>query len=279
MSGSIAPQKPNALARIFGTARPLIGTVHCLPLPGAPRHGRLSMTEIVARAVRDARAYASGGMDGLILENHGDVPFLPPDAVGHEVTAALTAVAVAVRDAVDLPFGIDVLANAPINALAVARASGGRFVRVNQYVNAYVANEGFMQGEAARVLRFRQAIGAEDVAVFADVHVKHGAHAIVADRSVAEQARDVEFFDADVAIVTGNRTGDPVPDDEIAAVRSGTDLPVILGSGLDPANAPHLLALVDGAIVGSSCKRDGVWWHEVEQARVERLVRAAEGAR
>lgn len=42
----------------------------------------------------------------------------------------------------------------------------------------------------------------------ADVHVKHGSHAIVADRPVAEQARDAEFFAADAMIATGSRTGD-----------------------------------------------------------------------
>jgi predicted TIM-barrel enzyme len=137
-----------------------------------------------------------------------------------------------------------------------------------------VSNEGLIQGESGLALRYRRMIGAEQVAIFADVHVKHGAHAIVGDRPVSEQAGDVEFYEADVAIATGNRTGDSVPDDEIEQIREGTSLPVIAGSGVTAENAAHVLARTDGAIVGSSLKRGGVWWNEVELKRVEALVDA-----
>jgi hypothetical protein len=89
---------------------------------------------------------------------------------------------------------------------------------------------------------------------------------------VEEQAGDVEFFDADVAIATGQRTGDATPVSEINVVRSGTTLPVIIGSGLNAENAGELMRAADGAIVGSSLKKDGVWWNEVDVARVRALV-------
>lgn len=276
---SIGLAKRNALQRIFGRSKPLIGNVHCLPLPGTPRYNGEAMGDIVRRAVRDARNYASGGMDGLLIENHGDIPFLPPDQIGPEIIAAMAVIVKAVTQEVGLPFGINLLANAPIGAFGIAKATDARFIRVNQWVNAYVSNEGIMQGESARVLRYRKAVAADDVAIFADVHVKHGAHAIVADRPISEQASDVEFFDADVAIVTGNRTGDAVPDEEIRAVRSGTQLPMIAGSGVTPENVGRILSGTDGAIVGSSLKRDGVWWNEVETDRVQELVEAAEEVR
>lgn len=169
---------------------------------------------------------------------------------------------------VNLPLGINVLANAAIPALAVAKAGGARFVRVNQWANAYVANEGFVEGEAARALRYRAKIGARDVAVFADAHVKHGAHAIVADRSVPELVRDVEFFDADAVIATGQRTGDAATPDEIGTVRSGTALPVLVGSGVSHANIDTILPLVDGVIIASALKEEGVWWNRVDRSRV-----------
>jgi membrane complex biogenesis BtpA family protein len=175
--------------------------------------------------------------------------------------------------------GINVLANGAVAGLAVARASNARFIRVNQWVNAYVANEGVIDGESARALRFRRQIDAQDVAIFADVHVKHGSHAIVGDRPVSEQASDVEFAEADVAIATGNRTGDAVPESEIGAVRSGTRLPVIAGSGVTTDNARQILGALDGAIVGSSLKEGGVWWNAVELARVRALAEAVKPLR
>jgi membrane complex biogenesis BtpA family protein len=231
------------------------------------------MNSIVEHAVEEARAYAEGGMDGLIVENAWDLPFLRPEDIWYETVATMSVVANQVREATCLPMGINVLANAGEAAMAVAKASRASFIRVNQWVNAYVSNEGFVQGNSARILRYRAVLQAHEVAIFADVHVKHGAHAIVADRPVEEQARDVEFFDADVAIATGNHTGDATPISEIENIRQGTQLPVIIGSGLTPANALELLEKADGAIVGTSLKENGAWWGRVSVDRVSALVR------
>lgn len=268
------PQSQSVLSRIFGRDLPLIGNVHLPALPGTPRYSGASVAELGKIAMDDVTAFEAGGMDGLILENHGDIPFLKPDDIGPEVVAAMTAIVKAVAERTALPFGINLLANHAIGALAIAHATGARFVRVNQWVNGYVANEGVVEGRSGDALRFRRKIGAESVAIFADVHVKHGAHAITGDRDVAELARDTEFFDADVAIATGNRTGEAIPVEEIAAIRSGTTLPVIGGSGFSPENAAELLAHLDGAIVGSSLKRSGHWSGSVDRARVADLVAA-----
>lgn len=266
------PKHPDALRQIFGCDRPLIGNVHLPPLPGTPRYSGASVAELREIALADVHAYETGGMDGLMLENHGDIPFLKPDRIGPEIIAAMTAIVQAISERTSLPFGINLLANHAVGALAVAHATGARFIRVNQWVNAYVANEGMIEGLSGEALRFRRKIGAETVAIFADVHVKHGAHALTADRDVAELARDTEFYDADVAIATGNRTGDAIPTEEIAAIRAGTKLPVIGGSGLTADNASDLLAHLDGAIVGSSLKKGGNWSGPVDRGRVEELV-------
>jgi uncharacterized protein len=231
------------------------------------------MEELTAIVLEDARRYAAGGVDGLILENHGDIPFAKPDDIGPETVATMTLLAHQVKRSVPLPLGINVLANAAVPALAVARVAGASFVRVNQWANAYVANEGIIEGPAARATRYRAWIHAHDVKVFADVHVKHGAHAIVADRTIPELARDAEFFDADAVIVTGQRTGDAATADELAEVSSGTGLPVVVGSGVDVDNVAEILRVADAVIVASSLKEEGVWWSPVSQGKVEALVR------
>lgn len=225
--------------------------------------------------ILDAETYVSGGFHGLIIENHGDIPFLKPGEIGHETTTALAVLADRVRRALARPLGISVLANAALPALAVAKASGADFIRVNQWANAYVANEGIVEGEAARALRYRAMIGARDVAIFADAHVKHGAHAIVADRPIAELVRDVEFFDADAVIATGQRTGNAATGEEVDAIRAATDLPVLVGSGVTKDNVVDILSRIDGVIVASSLKEEGVWWNPVARARVDAFVEAA----
>jgi membrane complex biogenesis BtpA family protein len=270
----VLPPKSNALRDLFPVRKPIIGVIHLPPLPGAPRYAGAAMRDIYATAATDARTLAGGGIDGIIVENASDMPFARPEDIGPETVAALTAACIEVRSTVETPIGITCVANGVIPALAVAKAVGARWVRANQWVNAYVANEGFLNGPAPQAMRYRARIGAGDVRIFADVHVKFGAHAITADRSIAEQATDAEWFDADVLIATGTRTGSPTSPREVEEVRSGTSFPVIVGSGLAPEQVAELFAVADGAIVGQWLKRDGRWWNPVDPARVEKLMAA-----
>jgi len=270
---TLTGSKSMALSRLFTTPKPIIGTIHSLPLPGSPRYAGESLQALTDYALRDARTYVQGGADGLILENSGDLPFAKPDEIGDETVAAMAVIAASIRRELPVPLGINCLANAAMAGLAVAKASGATFIRVNQYVNGYVANEGFIEGKSGQIARYRAWLRANDeVAIFADVHVKHGSHAVVADRTLDEQARDAEFFDADVLIATGNRTGDATPIDEVEGIRAGTVLPVIIGSGLNVNNARRLLSAADGAIIGSALKYDGVWWQPVELERVQKFM-------
>jgi membrane complex biogenesis BtpA family protein len=233
---------------------------------------------IVDRAIADATAYAQGGVHGLIVENHGDIPFAKPEDIGHETAAMMSVVADHVRREIDLPVGINVLANGAKTAIAVAKASGASFIRVNEWANAYVANEGLVEGAAGEVMRYRSWLHARDVSVFADVHVKHGAHAIVGDRSIPELTRDVEFFGADAVIVTGQRTGDAAMSDEVETIRRATSLPLLIGSGVTIENVQALLEVADGVIIGSSLKEGGVWWRSVDRARVDVFMAQFAGA-
>ncbi|MDX7951314.1 BtpA/SgcQ family protein [Lichenihabitans sp. Uapishka_5] len=276
---SVSHNRESKINGIFRRNQVIIGVVHCPPMPGTPRWRDKDFRKTIDIAVADAESYVRGGVDGLIIENHGDIPFLKPERIGHEVTTGLAVITDRIRQRFDVPLGINVLANGAVPALAVAKTAGAQFVRVNQWANAYVANEGIVEGEAAVALRYRAAIGADDVAVFADAHVKHGAHAIVADRSVSEMVRDVEFFDADAVICTGQRTGDAAAVDEIATMRNATGLPLLVGSGITPGNIAAMLPLLDGVIIASSLKQGGVWWNPVEEARVAAFMEKVHAVR
>jgi uncharacterized protein len=270
--------RTDSIAQVFGRAGGVvIGVVHCPAFPGAPRYDGRSSEALYEAALADARAYAQGGVDGLIVENHGDVPFSKPDDIGPETSAFMAVAADRIARETGLPVGINVLANASIPALAIAAASGAAFVRVNQWANAYVANEGLIEGEAARALRYRARLRADGIRVFADAHVKHGAHAIVADRALAELVRDVEFFDADAIIATGRRTGDAASLDYLKQIRAATQLPLLVGSGCTRDNVASILSVVDAVIVASSLKEGGVWWNPVDEEKVKAFMRAARG--
>lgn len=262
----------DALLDLFGRTKVVIGVVHLAPLPGAPRYDGEAIEAIYQRGLDDAKAYLDGGCDGVIVENHGDIPFAKPDDIGPETAAYMAVVSDRIRRELGRPIGINVLANAAIPALAIASAAGAGFVRVNQWANAYVANEGFVEGESGRAARYRARLRANGIRIFADAHVKHGAHAIVADRPVEELVKDLVFFDADAIIATGQRTGHAADLGYISMIKQAAGLPTLVGSGVTPDNAKDILAIVDGVIIASALKHDGVWWNQVDSARVKAFM-------
>lgn len=272
----ISDRPAGAIHDIFGREKALIGMIHCPAFPGAPRYRGTSMDDIYDTCMRDAERLVQGGMHGLIVENHGDIPFSKPDDIGPETPAFMSVVTDRIKRAFGLPIGINVLANAPLPALATAVAGGADFIRVNQWANAYVANEGFMEGRAAEALRYRSLLRAERVRIFTDAHVKHGSHAIVADRPIPELTRDLGFFDSDCIIATGKRTGDSASMDEIDEIAGATHLPLLVGSGVTADNIVQILSRTNGVIVASSLKKGGVWWNPVEPERVRRFVDEAQ---
>ena len=274
---AISDRPATAIRDVVGPGKALIGVVHCPPFPGSQRRRGGDLQAIYDACVRDAVAYMEGGMSGLIVENHGDVPFCEPEDPGPETAARLAVAADRVRAETGAPFGVNVPANAPVHALAVAAATGAAFVHVEQWADAYVADEGFTEGRAAEAMRYRGLLRAEGVRVFANVKVKHGDHAITADRTLVEQARDLASLDADAIVATGQRTGDAASTDELETLRGAAHLPLLVGSGVSEGNVAAILARADGVIVASSLKEGGVWWNPVERARVARLADAARG--
>lgn len=262
---------------VFGSARPIIGMVHLPPLPGSPRFdGDREYVHEVAR--RDAAALATGGVDGLMLENFGDAPFYPDDVPKHTV-AEVTALAHTVKEASEgLPLGVNVLRNDATAALSVAAAVRGDFIRINVHTGARVADQGILQGQAHETMRLRERIGT-DVAVLADVDVKHSAPLADASYEAESLAENAERGLADGLIVSGARTGRPTSLEDVeAAVRRrdelGTDTPVFVGSGVTQETVGDLLSIADGAIVGTALKREGETENPVDADRVAALMAA-----
>lgn len=271
----VFPPKPSAISELFAADKVLVGAIHLPPLPGSPHYQGQPIDEIAAYGLQEARTYLENGFSTAIVENHWDIPFLKPGEHGYETAAAMAVITRRIVEEYGPRIGVSILSNAGECSIAAAHAAGASWIRVNQWANAYVANEGFIEGQAAATTRYRSRIQAQGVRVFADVHVKHGAHAIVADRTLAEQTEDAEFFDADVLIATGSRTGDAASVDEVRGIRDCTVLPVIIGSGITVENAAELLGECNGAIVASSVKDNGRWWGRAEGAKVRAVAKAA----
>lgn len=267
-------------------SKPLIGVVHLPPLPGSPRWrstGRPPVVSICDRAAAAAKAFVEVGFDGVIVENLGDAPFFktaPPETV-----AALGLVARAVVEAIrPAPVGVNVLRNDGRAALAIAVAAGARFVRVNVLAGVAATDQGLIEGDAAALLRARDALGAggdvpaSAVAIWADVHVKHAKtlHSDDVERAAGDLvARSL----ADAVLVSGAATGEAPDAERVArAARGAGSTPVLIASGLTPETCPTLVPHAGGAIAASYVLQSGKAGGPLDPARARALVRAFRAA-
>jgi membrane complex biogenesis BtpA family protein len=265
-----------ALEDLFGASKYVVGMVHLLPLPGSPRW-QGEMSAVLDRAVADALALVQGGVDGVMVENFGDAPFCKGRVEMHTVSAMTMAVA-AVREGVSVPVGITVLRNDAKSAMAIASVTDCQFMRVNVHVGAMVTDQGLIEGDAFRTIRYRSDMGV-DVKVLADIAVKHGSP--LGGQSIEQVASDTAHRGlADAIIVTGEGTGLPADFDELVrAKKAVSEVPVLVGSGVNEENVVRLLSVADGAIVGSSLKEGAITRNAGDRARVERLMAAARALR
>ena len=262
----------NAFKRLFKSRKPIIGMIHLRALPGTPASFQ-TLREIETQALREANIYRESGVDGVMLENMHDTPYLR-GRVGPEIVAAMAIVARSVKAASGLPCGVQILAAANIEAIAVAHAAGLDFIRAEAFAFAHVADEGMMESSAAELLRYRKMIGAEQVQVWTDVKKKHSSHAITSDIGIGETAHAVEFMRGDAVIITGLVTGDAPKAEDVLEVKTATTLPVLLGSGITAANAGEFRSVADGFIVGSEFKVGGHWTAKVDPKRVQNFMKA-----
>ena len=252
-----------------GGRRSLIGVVHLLPTPGAPRFGG-DVAALLEHARRDAAALAEGGCDALLVENFGDVPFFAAEVPPETVATLALALQVVRGVAGGLPVGVNVLRNDARAALGLCAATGASFLRVNVHCGAAVTDQGLIEGRAAQTLRERARLCPRAL-VLADVHVKH-ARPLGAEPLLDAALDTLQRGLADALVLSGAATGRPPAERELAALREALgEARLLVGSGLDAANAAALLRHADGAIVGTSLKHGGDVRAPVDPARVARL--------
>ena len=251
--------------------KPIIGMVHLAALPGSPR-SQMSVSEIAALAMHDAKALVQGGVHALMVENFGDVPF-SPTRVDTQTVATMTRIIYEIRAAFPkIPLGVNVLRNDGVSALSIAAAVDAQYVRINVLSGARLTDQGTIESCAYDVLRTRKNLNAESIEIMADVDVKHSYP--LAPVSVEQEVADL--FDrslANAVIVSGSGTGGAVDIEKLKRIKNyAGNRMVCLGSGVNQSSLGELLAIADCAIVGTAFKIDGDVRKKVDQKRVEALM-------
>lgn len=247
----------------------IIGMVHFPALPGYTLYDDKKGIEwVVSRVREDLHALQEGGIDAVMFCNENDRPYT--------LKADFATVAVMARtigqllDEIRVPFGVDVLWD-PKAALALAKATGARFIR-EILTGAFVSDMGLWNTEVGEVYRYRKLIDALQVKVFFNISAEFASP--MDRRPIEEIARSVVFSSlADAILVSGPMTGVPPALETLVRVKEAVgDTPVLVNTGVNQDNVAELLRVADGAIVGTSLKKDGITWNPVDVNRVKAFM-------
>ena len=265
----------DALGRIFGVPKPVIAMLHLPGLPGRPLHDRSGgVAAAVDSVARDLDALQAAGVDGVLFCNEADLPYQL--RVGHEITAAMASVIGQVRGQLRVPFGVNILWD-PIASLAVARATGARFIR-EVLTGVYESDLGMIEPNIGEIAAYRSAIGGDDIALFDNIAPEFAS--ALGSRGIAERAKGAAYLRLDAVLISGPAAGVPFEMSDLRQAKDAVpDLPVIANTGVRAERIAEIFSEADGVIVGTSLKVDGDTWKPVDPDRAHRLMEAARAAR
>lgn len=265
----------DVLERTFGVHKPIIAMLHLPGLPGRPWHDAAAG---VSRAVdlvgRDLVVLQDAGVDGVMFCNEADLPYQL--AVGPEIVAGMAAVVGQLKRDVRVPYGVNLLWDA-MASLAVARATGASFIR-EVLTGVYESDLGMIEPRIGEIAGYRAAIGAGNVLLFDNIQPEFAS--ALGRRSVADRARGAAFLGVDAILISGPAAGTPLEMSDLKAAKEAVPgVPVVANTGVRAETVAEIFKVADGAIVGTSLKREGITWNEVDPGRARAMVEAAAAAR
>ena len=265
----------SGLESIFGVPKPIVAMLHLPGLPGRPLHDVAGGPDaILASVARDLDVLQDAGVDGVLFCNEKDYPYQLK--VGVEAATSMAATVGRLLDRVRVPFGVNLLWD-PMASLAVARATGAKFIR-EVLTGVYESDLGIIQPNIGDIAAYRVAIGATDVALFDNISPEFSSP--LGSRTVADRARGADFLGMDAILISGWAAGSPMAmADLVAAKEAAPNTPIIANTGVRADRVAEIMKVADGAIVGTSLKFDGVTWNPVDPERARELVDAVRKVR
>ncbi len=261
---------------MFNTRKPIIAMCHMRALPGDPGYDAAGgMKAIVDNVRMNLKALQDGGVDGIIFSNEASLPYLTK--VEAITTASMARVIAEVYDDISVPFGVNVLWD-PIASIDLAVATGARFVR-EIFTGVYASDYGTWDTNAGATIRHQHAVGGQDVKLLFNIVPESAVY--MADRDVADIARSTVFVAGpDALCVSGITAGAETSATTLKRVKDAVPETVVFANtGVRVDNIEEQLAIADGAVVGTTFKKDGYIWNDVDVDRVRAFMDKAKAVR
>lgn len=254
----------------FGARRKVvIAMAHIGALPGTPLYDADGGVDRLIEGVqRDVDKLQAGGVHAIMFGNENDRPYR--FKATPETIAAMTAVVVALKPSLKVPFGINYLWD-PYASVAIACATGAAFVR-EIFTGLFASDMGLWQPNAADALTLRRNLGRPSLKLFYNVNAEFAAS--LDTRPIELRAKSAVFSSlADAILVSGPLTGTAVDTSDLKRVREAVaGTPVFANTGVRIDNMREIFAISDGCIIGTHFKVDGNTWNPVDGERVKRFM-------
>ena len=261
----------------FGARRKVvIAMAHIGALPGTPLYDADGGVDRLIEGVqRDVDKLQAGGVHAIMFGNENDRPYR--FTATPETIAAMTAVVMALKPSLKVPFGINYLWD-PYASVAIACATGAAFVR-EIFTGLFASDMGLWQPNAANALTLRRNLGRPGLKLFYNVNAEFAAS--LDTRPLELRAKSAVFSSlADAILVSGPLTGQSVDGSELRrVVEAVPGVPVFANTGVNVDNVADILSVASGVIVGTHFKVNGNTWKPVDGARVKRFMEVVERLR
>ncbi|MGD8458454.1 MAG: BtpA/SgcQ family protein [Anaerolineales bacterium] len=255
----------------LGKKKLVLGLIHLLPLPGTPLYKEGDFEVTLEKALKDSHALVRGGADGCLVQTVDRI-YPSGDDADYARVSAMAVITHEVKKTTgdDFFVGTQIMWNCITPSLAVAKVTGAQFTRATALTGTTVSPFGLVNADPHKVGMYRRQIGAQDIAIVAEIHGYHykgfGGNDLPlpmrARMAMNAGANAVEIMDADEEI------NNQMVHDIKAAF---PNIPIILGGKTDLENVTRRMKEADGAFVGSVFEK-GEWGRNIDESIVKEFV-------
>ena len=261
----------------FGAkSKAVIAMAHIGALPGTPLYDSDGgIDKLIDDVAEDVEKLQNGGVDAIMFGNENDRPYTfsaPPEGV-----AAMTAIIVATKPLLKVPFGVNYLWD-PYASVAIAGTTGAAFAR-EVFTGLFASDMGLWEPDCAQALRLRSTLGRNDLKLLFNINAEFAAS--LDTRPIGLRAKSAIFSSlADAILVSGPLTGQAAEQSDLKLVRESIgSIPLFANTGVNLDNVRDVFSVADGCVIGTHFKFDGDTWNPVDGARVRRFMDTVESLR
>jgi len=265
----------SCIKELFYVEKPIIGMCHLLALPGDPLYDKNGgMEKIIEYALSDITMLQDGGVDAILFSNEFSMPY--QTKVEPITIAAMARIIGELKHAIKVPFGVDCLFD-PLATIDLAAVTNALFIR-EVMSGVYASELGLWNTDLGKTYRHIYNRGLTNLKVFNNVMPEFAK--CILERDIGEIIVSTLFISKPDALCVSGLTAGKVPNmDILMKIRNmNQDTSLFCNTGCTKDNIKQILAIADGAIVGTALKAEGNFNNPIDVNRVKEFMSAARGS-